>query len=208
MMFSTPKNGCTFQLPKSGVAYAGIHIYSYVNDLREYIATKLKCPLTENNMFCLKFYISFGATSHSLDLIGAYFSKDSIVCNSNINLFNKIPQLCNSYGNVLIDTLNWMKISGSFISDGGEKYIYLGDFYPDSLNTIVPFNLSYPNTISYYFIDDVSVCDCDDFKPKLGRDTTLCIGQQILLKANIPKEADSVVYTWQDGSKDSVFLVT
>lgn len=207
MMFSTPKNGFTYQLPKSGVAYVGIHIFSYINDLREYIATKLIYSLTKNNMYCTKFYSSFGATSHALDLIGAYFSTDSIICN-NGNLFNKTPQICNPYGNVLNDTLNWMKISGSFIASGGEKYLYIGDFYPDSQNTIVPFNLSFPYTISYYYIDDVSVCDCDDFKPKLGKDTTLCIGQQLLLKANVPKEADSVIYTWQDGSKDSTFLVS
>lgn len=206
--FSTPKNGFTYQLPKSGVAYAGLSLYSYIKNLREYIATKLKYPLTINNKYCSKFYVAFGATSHALDLIGVYFSIDSIVCINNINLFNNTPQVCNPNGNILIDTLNWMKISGSFIATGGEKYLYIGDFYPDSLNTIVPFNLNYPNTISYYFIDDVSVCDCEDFKPKLGRDTTLCIGQQLLLNANIPKEADSVIYTWQDGSKDSVLLVS
>jgi gliding motility-associated-like protein len=36
----------------------------------------------------------------------------------------------------------------------------------------------------------------------------LCIGQQLLLKANVPKVADSVNYTWQDGSKDSIYLVS
>jgi gliding motility-associated-like protein len=206
--FGTPINQANnFQIPKTGVAYAGIHIYSGGNNLREYIAIKLIITLIKERNFCMKFFTSFGATSHAMDLIGTYFSKDSIICN-NGNLFNKTPQICNPYGNVLIDTLNWMKISGNFISTGGEKYLYIGDFYPDSQNTIDPFNLNFPNTISYYYIDDVSVCDCDDFKPKLDKDTTLCIGQQLLLKANIPKEADSVIYTWQDGSKDSTYLVT
>ena len=208
MTCSTPKNGFTYQLPKSGNAYSGIHTYSYTPDFREYIAVKLKNSLKKNSRYCIKFYTSFAATSHSVDLIGAYFSLDSIACVNTNNLFNKAPQICNSYGNILIDTLNWMKISGNFISTGGEKYLYIGDFYPDSQNTIIPFNLSYTYTISYYFIDDVSVCDCEDFKPKLGKDTTLCAGQQILLKANVPKEADSVIYTWQDGSKDSTYLVT
>ena len=206
--FGTPiSQANNFQIPKTGIAYAGIHIYSGGNNLREYIAIKLIKTLIKDKKYCMKFFTSFGATSHAMDLIGAYFSTDSIICN-NGNLFNKTPQICNPYGNVLNDTLNWMKISGNFVSVGGEKYLYIGNFYPDSQNTIVPFNLSFPNTISYYYIDDVSVCDCEDFKPKLGRDTTLCTGQQLLLNANIPKEADSVNYTWQDGSKDSVFLVS
>ena len=207
--FGTPINQANnFQIPKSGVAYSGITTYSSDIIFREYIAIKIINSLKKDNKFCVKFFTSFGATSHAMDLIGVYFSLDSINCNNNSNLYNKTPQICNPYGNVLNDTLNWMKISGNFVSVGGEKYLYIGNFYPDSQNTIVPFNLSFPNTISYYYIDDVSVCDCEDFKPKLGRDTTLCIGQQLLLNANIPKEADSVIYTWQDGSKDSVLLVS
>ncbi|NVN93639.1 MAG: gliding motility-associated C-terminal domain-containing protein, partial [Bacteroidetes bacterium] len=206
--FGTPINQANnFQIPKTGVAYAGIHIYSLVPNLREYIAVKIIDKLIKDRKYCAKFYTSFGATSHAVDLIGAYFSLDSLICN-NGNLFNKAPQICNPYGNLLIDTLNWMKISGSFISAGGEQYMYIGDFYPDSQNTIFPFNLSFPNIISYYYIDDVSVCECENLKPKFNKDTTLCFGQQLLLKANIPKEVDSVNYTWQDSSKNSTFLVT
>jgi len=207
--FGVPNNLINgFQIPLTGNAYAGITIYSYIPDLREYIAVKVIEKLIKSRNYCVKFYTSYGPTSHALDLIGAYLSADSIICVNNGNLFNKTPQICNPYGNVLNDTLNWMKISGSFISAGGEQYMYIGDFYPDTQNTISHFNLTFPNTISYYYIDDVSVCECNDFMPKIGKDTTLCLGQYLLLSANIPKEADSVIYTWQDGSKESTFWVT
>jgi gliding motility-associated-like protein len=115
-----------------------------------------------------------------------------------------IPQIQNGNG-IIKDTMNWVKVSGSFIASGDEKFLVIGNFYS---NQFTNFLLVGGSSNPRYFVDDVSVCDCDDFKPKLGKDTTLCVGQQLLLKANVPKEADSVIYTWQDGSKDSTYLVT
>jgi gliding motility-associated-like protein len=201
--FGTPiSQANNFQVPKTGDAYAGIHIYSGNNNFREYIAIKMSDSLIKNHKYCAKFYTSFGATSHALDLMGVYFSTDSLICNNNGTLFNKTPQICNPYGNVLIDTLNWMKISGSFISTGDEKYLYIGDFYPDSQNTIVSFNLNFPNTICYYYIDDVSLCECS-FDINLGADTSLCEGENIILNPMLP----NATYTWQDSSHAATYEV-
>ena len=46
---------------------------------------------------------------------------------------------------MLNDTLNWIKVSSSFIAIGGENYITIGNFR-DTANTI---------GLGYYYIDDV-----------------------------------------------------
>ncbi len=176
---------------------------------REYIQTKLNKKLTYGKQYLIKFYTKL-ANYHAVDGIGLFLS--NIELNQNL-LGSTIvlnAQITNQIGNILKDKQKWYRISGIYTSNGNEEFIIIGNFLPvgQTLSYTVPGHPLPEVGNAHYLIDDVSVYVCDDFKPKLGRDTTLCTGQQLLLKANVPKEADSVNYTWQDGSKDSVFLVT
>jgi gliding motility-associated-like protein len=195
--------------PRSGNGFAGIlpsDFYVYI-DYREYISNHLTTPLMHNKKYCAKFFVIRWKTNNILiDAFGLLFTNNFVVQSSLMVPLLYTAQVKNQRGNILASATNWMKISGSFIAQGGEQYITIGNFEQQDSVTRVYLG-TFPTSCSYN-IDDVSVCDCEDFKPKLGRDTTLCAGQQLLLKANVPKEADSVVYTWQDGSKDSTFLVT
>jgi gliding motility-associated-like protein len=195
------------QKPRTGFAYAGILLFEpfICVSCREYLEVKLINNLKANQKICCEFFISFpNFGSVASGSIGMYFSQSEVIQVSLGESLPYIPQIKNTKG-ILKDTINWMKVNGSFVASGGEQYLVIGNF--DS-SQYVNYIIVGSNTNSRYLIDDVSVCDCDDFKPKLGKDTTLCAGQQLLIKANVPKEADSVIYTWQDGSKDSVFLVT
>ena len=51
-----------------------------------------------------------------------------------------------------------MQISGTYIANGGEKYLTIGNFKDDA-NTMIDSASSTANS-AYYFIDDVSVIDC------------------------------------------------
>ena len=194
-------------IPFSGSGYAGISLYGWHEDYREYISNKLIEELKINKKYCSSFFIRNHNGNVIVDAIGMLVT-DTFVGQYGFVYYPLIynSQLKNRKGNLLSDTTNLLKISGNFIANGGEQYITIGNFsHPDSITVLY---LGTNISGCYYLIDDVSVCDCEDFKPKLGRDTTLCLGQQLLLKANVPKEADSVIYTWQDGSKDSTYLVT
>ena len=77
------------------------------------------------------------------------------------------------------------------------QYLTIGNF--DNV-------INYPigeNIETYVYIDDVSVCECS-FNFNLGNDTTLCIGESLILKPNMP----NATYTWQDGSTNSTYTVT
>ena len=195
------------QLPRTGLGYSSIILFgNYMFDeYREYLEVELIEKLKENKKYCGKFYVSLNNfANYAIENIGMYFSKILVIQPTLMANLPFIPQIQNGNG-IIKDTMNWVKVSGSFIASGDEKFLVIGNFYS---NQFTNFLLVGGSSNPRYFVDDVSVCDCDDFKPKLGKDTTLCVGQQLLLKANVPKEADSVIYTWQDGSKDSTYLVT
>ncbi len=163
-----PTNYFGYQYARTESAYAGFASMfnlpsSFGLNLREYVEGKLIEPLKKGNRYSVEFYVSLSNLSwYSTDAMGAFLG-DSLV-NFGINymyLLNAVPQISNPKGNVLKDTLNWMKVSGEFIAEGGERFITIGNFIPDTLNTID--TLYVYEHVAYYYVDDVSVIclDCD-----------------------------------------------
>jgi len=192
------------QLPKTGNAYARIDLFENpTSNYREYIETKLKNSLESNKKYCGEFYISFpDYGSYASANIGMYFSQTEVIQTSLTAPLPYIPQIKNTKG-ILKDTINWMKVNGSFIASGGEQYLVIGNF--DS-SQYVNYIIVGSNTNSIYSIDDVSVCECS-FEHILGNDTTLCNGKTLLLApATIPNS--NTTYQWQNGSTDASFLVS
>ena len=157
---STPNNSAGYQVPFQGEAYMGLLTYSFDSghgEVREYIQAPLKSELRAKDTYKVKFYVSRAENfRYATDKIGAYFSVNPVVADSNFNpLSSYIPQICNDSGNVITDTLNWVKISGEFKALGGEKYITIGNFSNDSNTTVI--DLGQGDDWAYYYIDSVSV---------------------------------------------------
>ena len=55
---------------------------------------------------------------------------------------------------VIIDTLSWITVSGTFIADSAYQYVIIGNFFDDSNTDTI---CNGPNPVAYYFIDDVYV---------------------------------------------------
>lgn len=162
-----PYNNLGYQHAKTGVAYTGIGV-SYNDGLsngREYLEVKLTDALIAGKKYCIQFYVSLADKSkYAIDAIGVYFSVDSALYYSNDFSYMPVqPQFVNS-GNIISDTSNWSLISGEIIANGGEEFITIGNFYPDSLTSVDTLSGTWP---SYYYIDDISVylCDCDTTPP-------------------------------------------
>ena len=193
----------TYQQPKTGIAYAGIALFSNpigTDNYREYLEVKLKENLKKDKKYCGEFYISFpDYGSYAISNIGMYFSQTVVVQISLASPLPYIPQIKNTKG-ILKDTINWIKVNGSFIANGGEKYLVIGNF-KDNLHTNY-IEVSYGAVSPYYFIDDVSVCECS-FDINLGADTTLCEGENLILNPNLP----NATYTWQDSSHAATYEV-
>lgn len=158
-----PKNGLGYQYACTGVSYAGIGLIypsSQIN-YREYVEVSFISPLEQNKKYCVYFYASLANnTYYAIDKIGAYISKDSLL-NTSFSVINVQPQIENPSGNIISDTLNWILISGDYISNGGENFITIGNFYSDSSTNIEIIGNAMSDW-AYYYIDDVSVTLCDD----------------------------------------------
>ncbi len=157
--YSVPSNAFGFQHPNTGSGYAGSLFFTENASIREYIQVQLDSVLMASRKYCVSFYVSLSNKSGvAVNNIGLYFSSTHTYVSTNFRL-NFIPQINNT--TVIIDSLNWTLISGEYIALGGEKYIIIGNFYPNSQTDSLPTGVSGSlATQSYYYIDDVSVWDC------------------------------------------------
>lgn len=177
-----------YQYAHSGNGYSGINVfidnYTYPKD---YLQTKLIDSLDSGKYYCLKFYVSLSNPSKwGIDALGAYFDKQpSTICSTFTCVLNYTPQVSNPAGNILLDTLNWMKIEGCFQAQGGEQYMIIGNFKDTSqtqkaINVLGGFGWS-----TYYYIDDVS----------LYEDSTLSVKEAIVQENSLifPNPADDKI---------------
>ena len=147
-----------FQSAHSGEAYCGIYTFIDQSITREYLEIKLTDSLVQGVVYKTEFYVSRADYArYSTDAIGIYFSSDSIADSTFGNL-QFFPQVENASFNIISDTITWVKVSGQFIANGGEKFVTIGNFYDNSNTnyTIDSGNFSIEFG-AYYFIDDVFV---------------------------------------------------
>ncbi len=156
---SIPVNYFGNQIARSPNAYAGLVTMFYPQhtfDYREYAEIELTDSLETGVTYCVSFYVSLAETSLlSVDGLGVYLSVDSIY-SSQAGPLPFQPQVINPIGNIINDTLNWVRIQGNYIATGGEKFITIGNFNSDA-QTSFTYNNFGTDSIAYYYIDDVSV---------------------------------------------------
>jgi Secretion system C-terminal sorting domain len=152
---SVPSNFVGNQNAYNGNAYCGFITYMTSVFYREIISSQLTSSLTIGQKYYVTLYINYsGVFSYRCcpqDKIGVLFSTVgyTIVSPPPINNFAHI------YTNALIsDTLNWVKISGSFIADSSYQYINVGSFFDNAHTDTI--NLE-PNSYNYYYVDAICV---------------------------------------------------
>ncbi|MBX3165655.1 MAG: hypothetical protein KF900_14355, partial [Bacteroidetes bacterium] len=133
---TVPSYGGRYQYPRSGEAYLYTLFYykGFLSTKRMYAKNRLKATLQAGITYCVKFYVNIANPStYAIDGFGAYF------CGSEIDTINYCfvpltyltPQVQNPQGNIITDTLNWVAITGTFVANGTEKYLLLGNFLSD-----------------------------------------------------------------------------
>ena len=161
-LFWVPNNNFGFQNPHTGNGYAGAQFLWYsTTDYKEYIQIELDSQLVAQREYCTSFYVCLANSSQlACNNIGMYFSNTHTFVSSFQGTLNLVPQI--NATNIINDTLNWTLISGSYIANGGERYIIIGNFYSNSLTDTTQIQPSGNN--SYYYIDDVDVhcCSCSE----------------------------------------------
>lgn len=153
---------------RTGNAYIGLVVWSGMfTNAREYPYTPLNDTLKAGNKYDVKFYITMmDSMWYAVKNIGIYFSENAPPSDIN-EILNVEPQVEYSDTLFLTNKEEWLEIKGSFIAQGGEKYITIGNFDDDDKTDtlFIPGggdSVTVPDPPlwwkhSGYFIDDVSV---------------------------------------------------
>lgn len=159
---AVPHNVVGDQAAHTGNAYSGfITFKSGATNSREYIAIQLNQQMIIGQKYFLSFWVSsaFGYMNMqnyphmASNNIGAKFSTVAY-SQSNPQPVNNFAHIVDT--NIINDTINWIKISGSFIADSAYIYLSIGNFFTDSLTSVINIDSSFPND-AYYYLDDVKL---------------------------------------------------
>ncbi|MBL7883637.1 MAG: T9SS type A sorting domain-containing protein, partial [Bacteroidia bacterium] len=152
-----------WQYARSGNAYSGF--FAMQNDgsnYREYIQTQFIDSLSLGHCYSVTFYVNLSnLLKKGCNNIGAYISNNPITT-SPPNILSYTPQILLAGNPPIIDTVNWIKISGIYNAQGGERFITIGNFQDDSNTDIQLVDSASAYDVAFYYIDDVSVIDCND----------------------------------------------
>jgi gliding motility-associated-like protein len=149
-----------YQLPFNSNSFTGL-IY-HPNTDREAIRVKLKETLKFNTCYHAEMYVNLSNDgTYICDKLGMAFTTDSFSMKVDGSIPMPQPQV---YTDLLItDTLNWTKVEGDFIANGGEEWLTIGWFFPASQITYSLFGDTTAFgivTSAYYLVDAVQVYPC------------------------------------------------
>ena len=168
-----PSNNRGYQFSKTGNAYIGIGLWQENSIVSEYVQLRIKDSLKPNHHYAFECYLSRAEKfRYAVSNFGAFFSADSVSMPA-ADILPFVPQINNPTGNYFTDTLNWMPFTGTYLAQGGEKYLILGNFNAASENIDTLYQYYILNSANgyqqgtscfnwaYYYIDDVSLIDLD-----------------------------------------------
>ncbi len=156
-----------FQYPRSGNNFILTQFFCNNcgnNNARFYPRNRLKQVLQAGKTYCAKYYVvNTNNCRVAMNTYGMYFGNSSIdtitKCMGEVTYLN--PQIENTTG-IITDTLNWVPITGTFVANGTEKYMVLGNFRSNAATSTLQLNTPSLTTQSTdLYIDDVSVIDID-----------------------------------------------
>ena len=154
---SVPINYFGYRTPSSGNAYAGA-ITSSGSEERELIGCQLISSLQIGTKYYGSFKVSLGGQASPLNYcgtnkLGILFSTVRYDRLLFAPICSNCAQICSD--TIVTDTLNWTRITGSFIADSSYSFICIGRFNFNSLTDFIQVTGFGHN--AYYYIDDICV---------------------------------------------------
>ncbi|MCB0698968.1 MAG: T9SS type A sorting domain-containing protein [Chitinophagales bacterium] len=191
-----PLNALGYQQPASGDAYCGFYVHANTSWF-EYIAAPLPQPLVKGKTYHISMSVVLSNQMKvATDNIGVLFL-DSVPNTplATTNILPNTPQVSFSSFGIISDTLNWTRLSASFVADSAYDYMVIGGFkytssgYGYQLDTLSATNSYY----SYYYMDSLVLTLLDSFYVS-SNDSVACAGDSITVAYDIttPKNANNV----------------
>ncbi len=199
--------------------YAGIIQYlfpthSTFGDYKEGIQNRLKDTLRAGEEYCFQVYISLADDWSSTAIRRwelllteepyklSYFSHDTTG--------NTPPDVQITSPTFWDDKENWIKVAGSFVAEGGERYLSMGNFSSNfTFDTLNLMDGTQPVLgLTYYYIDDVSLFPCSTpiYNADAGENHIGCKGDSVTFST--PYRNDEYTYFWIDEFSDTLSTST
>ncbi len=161
--FSVPNNFFGHQPARTGNAYAGGYMmFGTANICREYVQAQLTTTLTAGHQYYVNFWVNLAdwqpAELSALNQVAAYLGPAYVDSPFTAQLSFITPQIINT-ANYIGDTVNWVKVAGTFVANGTENWIVLGNFSSFAGQSSQVITGSATTNKPYYYIDDVCVTD-------------------------------------------------
>lgn len=145
------------------------YIQAGQSNSREYVMTELNKPLEIDHIYKVGFHIKYAERCKFItDRMGLYLGNTPVghaSASFNNGVIPVNPQLDINYS--LGDSTHWTKVEMFYTATGGERYLTIGNFTPDSLlqislNPLYNANDTiclFPQYGAYYFLDSVFVIE-------------------------------------------------
>ena len=158
-------------------------------DGRNYIQVKLLDSLQQGKCYYAEYYVnSLNTLMLGCNNQAMLFTNNPVYVDTNaiplVHLLPANPQIQSTQ--IITDTLNWVKVSGVFTAQGGEKYLTLGNFKNNAQTAMQPIQPTGYNGAAYY-LEDVSVLPLDSItlKADAGTDRTIIVGDSVFIGSYI-----------------------
>lgn len=163
-LMGVPSNGVAFQYGQDGEAYVGLVVYSQFDEYREYIGTTLTTALVAGSSYDITFWVNlalggqFDVTTSGSNNTGVFFTNRTVE-----DFAPPGPLVFQNYAHlvqeeVLLDTIGWTMVSGSFVADSAYQFMVIGNFLNNELTDHTPIVPSFQE-VAYVLIDNVSVVE-------------------------------------------------
>lgn len=151
---------------RTGLAYAGFKVWCINSRFvgREVLGVELLEPLHVGVIYRVEFYLSMmDSIWYGSKNVGAYFS--ALQPDNDIDSIEGYQPQVQYDGDFITDKEGWTRVSGTFVAQGGERFLSIGNFdkYEDTEILFVhgggvnPWHSNVYWSCAAYFIDDVSV---------------------------------------------------
>lgn len=156
--WKTPNSFFGFQNAFEGESFLGLVLYQpFASDVKEYGQGFLSQPLIANQTYYVSMFVNMiDSSSFSTCEIEMAFTDQLIYTSSggSMNLSNKVQFDISD-----VDTIDWKLLTGTYIANGGEQYLYIGSNTPNSDLTCIQITNIGENitNAAYYAIDNVYV---------------------------------------------------
>jgi hypothetical protein len=163
--YAVPNTGPSYQFPHSGDKMFGISTYATQAAVPGVFREIPGVDLIQSTISGSKYYFSmFVSQAYSKNAWVALLGTNRIgvkLTNSQYTQGNPAPinNTADYYDTIFhVDTVQWVKIYGSFISNGSFSKLMIGNFFDDANTDTMNLDrdsLTYQFATAYYFIDDV-----------------------------------------------------